>query len=292
MKKSLLDAVLDPKKLSVVFQPIFRVHSGLEVYALEALVRGPAGTNLERADILFDYVRRKKAEAAVDRSCLSAICSAAVKVPSEMSINVNVHALTLGQPAEFVDFFLKKLRSYHLRPERFTIEIVEHAPTCNIPELRDVITRLRDCGVGIALDDVGLGQSNYRMMLDCDPDYFKLDAYFARNLGADTRRRAVVQSVITLADAMDTLVVAEGVETAEDLAEVGRAGIELVQANILCPAMPLATLMATGFRGPQAPGKVRSMEIVAAPDVAPISRALTVGGGGKIAPKVSAMVAP
>lgn len=265
MKKSLIDIVLDPKKLSVVFQPIFRVENQLEVYALEALVRGPAGTNIQRADILFDYVRRKKAEAEMDRSCLSAICSAALKVPSQLSINVNVHAWTLGCSAEFVDFFFKKLRNYNLRPERFTIEIVEHAPTCNVPELMDSIARLRDSGVSIALDDVGLGQSNYRMMLDCDPDYFKLDAYFARNLGADARRRAVVQSVVTLADAMDTLVVAEGIETPEDLVEVGRSGIELVQANILCPAMPIGELLAAGFRAPVSnrPGPM----VVIAPEV-------------------------
>ena len=248
MRKSILDLALDPRKLSVVFQPIFRVRDGVEIHALEALIRGPAGTPFEKANLLFDYVRRKKAEAAVDASCLSAICKAAAKVPPHLSLNVNVHAWTLGWRSEFIDFFFKKLRHHELSPERFTVEIVEHAPTCNIPELRDSITRLRDRGVRIALDDVGLGQSNYRMMLDCDPDYFKLDAYFARNLGADPRRRSVVHSVVALAAALDTLVVAEGVESLEDLAEVCRAGIELVQANLLCPAMPLQDLQERGFR--------------------------------------------
>src|SRR5262249_45279256 len=236
------------KRLSVVFQPIYRVKDGAEIYALEALVRGPAGTHFERANLLFDYVRRKKAEAAVDQSCLSAICKAVSRVPHHLPINVNVHAFTLGWRPEFVDFFFKKLRTYDLAPERFTIEIVEHAPNCNIPELRDNLTRLRDRGVSIALDDVGLGQSNYRMMLDCDPDFFKLDAYFARSMSLDSRRRSVVHSVVALADALDTLVVAEGVETKEDLDAIKQAGIELVQANMLCPALPLQDLQARNFQ--------------------------------------------
>ena len=251
MRKTLLETILDSKKLTVLFQPIFRIQNGVDVYALEALVRGPAGTNVESASILFDYVRRKKAEAAVDRSCLSAICRAVLNVPANLPINVNVHAWTLGRECEFVDFFFKKLRSYNLAPERFTLEIVEHAPNCNVPDLSDSIARLRDRGVSIALDDVGLGQSNYRMMLDCDPDYFKLDAYFARNLKTDSRRRAVVRSVVSLADAMDTLVVAEGIDSKDDLDEVRRAGIELVQANILCPAMRPEDLVA-GLQAPDA----------------------------------------
>jgi EAL domain-containing protein (putative c-di-GMP-specific phosphodiesterase class I) len=245
---ALLENILEPARLSVRFQPIFRVRSeSNQVECLEALIRGPRRTNFERADILFDYVRRKRAEAMVDRSCVVAICDAALNLPTEIRINVNVHAATLGHKAGFVEFFENQTKRRGLRTDRFTIEIVEHAPTCDIPELTDGITALRDLGIQIALDDVGLGQSNYRMMLDCHPEYFKLDAYFVRGLYADPKRRAVVESVATLARALGSSVVAEGVESEQDLAQLGRMGIDLVQANILCPAMPLEDLVARGF---------------------------------------------
>ncbi len=245
---SLLDTILDPSRLSVRFQPIFLVRGeSSRVHCLEALVRGPRRTNFERADVLFDYVRRKRAEASVDRSCVTAICDAALNLPAEMRINVNVHAATLGHKAGFVDFFKNEIKKRGLLSERFTIEIVEHAPSCNLPKLMESITALRDLGVRIALDDVGLGQSNYRMMLDCHPEYFKLDAYFVQRLSADAKRRAVVESVATLAAALGSSVVAEGVESHQDLAELGRMGIELVQANILCPAMPLEDLVERGI---------------------------------------------
>jgi EAL domain-containing protein (putative c-di-GMP-specific phosphodiesterase class I) len=248
MKNSILETVLDPSELSVRFQPIFQIEGGSRrVHSVEGLIRGPAGTQFERADILFDYVRRKKAEAAVDRSCLTAICEAAASLPSSVRININVHAVTLGQKSGFMDYFLRHVRKQFLAPERFTLEIVEHAPTCNIPELTNSIAKARESGVRIALDDVGLGQTNYRMMLDCHPEYFKLDAYFVQGLITDSKRRAVVASLVALAKALESSVVAEGVAAHDDLMQLETMGVEFAQANLLCPAIPLKKLLAAGY---------------------------------------------
>lgn len=250
MKPSLLETLLDPSQLSVCFQPIFHIHSRAnQVYSLEALIRGPRGTNLHRADVLFDYVRRKKAEAAVDQSCFAAICHAATGLPSNLRINVNVHASTLGHGPGFVSYLRSQAKKHSLGLERLTVEIVEHSPTLNVLELLHSLASLREDGVRIALDDVGLGQSNYRMIVDCNPEYFKLDSYFVHGLRADSNRRAVVKSLIALAGAMGSSVVAEGVESKEDLSELVSMGVDLVQANLLCPAKPLEDLSAAGLLG-------------------------------------------
>jgi EAL domain-containing protein (putative c-di-GMP-specific phosphodiesterase class I) len=247
MRKLLIDTLVDPHQLSVRFQPIFRIGDGdNQIHGVEGLIRGPRGTPFESAQILFDYVRRKREEKAVDHSCLAAICSEAVHLPADFRINVNVHAATLGQQAGFVDFLRRLARKHMLSLDRFTVEIVEHAPTCNVPELSRTIASLRDAGVRIALDDVGLGHSNYRMMLDCHPEYFKLDAYFVRGLRSDSGRRAVVESVVTFGRALQSSVVAEGAESMEDIAILADLGVEFVQCNFLCPAMKLEELMVTG----------------------------------------------
>src|SRR6202040_2470811 len=110
---------------------------------------------------------------------------------------------------------------------------------CNLPKLMESITALRDLGVRIALDDVGVGQSNYRMMLDCHPEYFKLDAYFVRDLKNDSKRRAVVESVVTFGKALHSAVVAEAAESIDDITILGDMGVEFVQCNLLCPAVTL-----------------------------------------------------
>src|ERR1700734_2730404 len=107
---SLLETIVDPRALSVCFQPIFEIRDGVRLIdSVEALIRGPRSTKFNRADILFDYVRRKRAEAAVDRSCLAAICDAATGLPSKVRINVNVHASTLGHNSGFIDLFRRQI---------------------------------------------------------------------------------------------------------------------------------------------------------------------------------------
>jgi EAL domain-containing protein (putative c-di-GMP-specific phosphodiesterase class I) len=250
MRKSLLETILDPEQLSVRFQPIYRIGDGEnQVHSVEALIRGPRGTHFESAQMLFDYVHRKREEKAVDYSCLAAICAESTKLPRDLRINVNVHAATLGQQPGFLESFRRRLHKHSLALERFTIEIVEYAPNCDIPELLDTIASLRNAGVRIALDDVGLGQSNYRMMLDCYPEYFKLDSYFVRGLRNDSKRRAVVESVAAFGRALHSAIVAEGVESTEDIALLSDLGVEFVQCNLLCPALSLSELQASGIIG-------------------------------------------
>jgi EAL domain-containing protein (putative c-di-GMP-specific phosphodiesterase class I) len=254
MSTSLLETFQDPDQLSVRFQPIFHLKDGgSRVDSLEALIRGPQGTNFERADLLFDYVRRKKAETAVDQSCITAIFNAVCDLPSHFRINVNVHASTLGKDPNFADFFCTEAQKRSLALDRFTAEIVEHSPTYNVPGLLYTLRRLRDCGVRIALDDVGLGHSNYHMMLDCRPEYFKLDAYFVRGLSADPDRRAVVRSIVSLAKSMGGRVVAEGAESQEGLVTLSRMGVELFQANLLCGALSIDGLRANNLLGVSTP---------------------------------------
>lgn len=271
MKKSLLETILDPHQLSVRFQPIFRIADGEnQIHSVEALIRGPRGTHFESAEVLFDYVRRKREERAVDHSCLAAICAEAVHLPSDLRINVNVHAATLGQSSGFVESFRRRVKKHSLSLDRFTVEIVEHAPTCDIPELSHTIAGLRSAGVRIALDDVGLGHSNYRMMLDCHPEYFKLDAYFVRGLRDDHKRRAVVESVVTFGRALRSSVVAEGAESMEDIAILADMGVEFVQCNVLCAAVTLEELLTTGSVRHASPLLIssREMEKAAAGNVA------------------------
>jgi EAL domain-containing protein (putative c-di-GMP-specific phosphodiesterase class I) len=249
MSNTLIERIINnPQMLSVRFQPIFRLGAQRDqVDSLEALVRGPEGTHFESANLLFDYVRRKRAEGAVDRSCIVAICRAAAELPTGFRLNVNVHASTLGQNTDFVDFFSRQARNLSLSLDRFTLEIVEHSPTHNVPGLISTLRAFRDLGVKIALDDVGLGHSNYRMIIDCQPDYFKLDAYFVQGVSYDPFRRAVAKSVLCLAEEMKGLIVAEGAHSVEDMSTLTEMGVNLFQANLLCPPLRTSELLDKGF---------------------------------------------
>jgi EAL domain-containing protein (putative c-di-GMP-specific phosphodiesterase class I) len=249
--KDLLDTILEPGGLTVHFQPIMELREeGRRLYGLECLIRGPKGTNLESADVLFDYVRRKREESLVDRACVKAALERARELPGRPHLSINVHASTLGRDHEFLVFLGDVADVNAISLSDVTVEIVEHAPPWDGRSFLGALEGLRRIGVRIGLDDVGLGQSNYRMILDCRPDYFKIDRYFALGCAKDPYRQAVLQSIHELARRFGGRVVAEGVEHTEDLAAIQAIGIDLVQGYLFARAAPLETLLESGLLGP------------------------------------------
>ena len=243
---SLLDTILEPGGLSVVFQPVFEVRpEGRRLHALECLIRGPRGTNLESPGVLFEYVRRKQAEDLVDRACVSTVLEAASQLPGDAHLFVNVLASTVDR--EFVTLFVETAEAHQISLGRLTVEIVEHAPCRDERSFHCALDRLRVMGVWIALDDVGQGHSNYRRILDCCPNYVKIDRYFVQGVHADFRRRAILESASHLARTFEARVVAEGVEDVADLHTIAVLGIDLVQGHLLSPALSIEQLLDRGL---------------------------------------------
>lgn len=248
MKRTRLSGLLLPGALRTLFQPVIEPELA-RVHYLEALTRGPAGSSFERADVLFEYARLCRAEARVDRACVAAACAEAGRLPGDASFALNVHASTLAGDPEFLAYLSDNLLLHGLEPERLVVEIVEHAPRFSGPLLTDGLDALRRIGARIALDDVGSGESNYRMMLDVAPDYLKLDRAIVRGCDADERRAAVIESLVLLARRFGARVVAEGVETVPELLAVERLGIELVQGHLFSVAAPLGAEASLGQLG-------------------------------------------
>lgn len=237
----LLALLLDSDVLQAFVQPVVRTRSagGPLLVGVECLTRGPAGTAFEPADALFAYTRHKRSEAAVDRKCISlALKELAAGVADGLRVSVNVHASTLGGCSDFPEWLCSTAAGNAIRPRQLTVEVIEHAPAWNKPGFLRTLEGLREAGIGIALDDIGLGQSNYQMIVDARPDYFKIDRYFVQGCSEDRYRRAVVASVAKLASELGGVVVAEGVEAPADLLTLQEMGIELGQSFAFCPPLP------------------------------------------------------
>jgi EAL domain-containing protein (putative c-di-GMP-specific phosphodiesterase class I) len=251
---TLLDTLLEPGRLSVVFQPIFEVASSrLRLHAVECLIRGPRGTNAERPAVLFEYVRRKRAEAAIDRACVTAALAEAARLPAAPHLNVNVHASTLGRDLGFPAFLLGRAAEAGIAPARLVLEIVEHSPPLDVPAFRRALAELREAGLTIALDDVGLGQSNYKMILDVRPDIYKLDRYLVSGAWNDPYRQVILDSLARMVRRLEARAVAEGVEDSHELVAVQAAGIDLVQGFVFARPLTRRELVASGVLAGQVP---------------------------------------
>lgn len=246
MTKTLLHQILANGGLSVLFQPIFNFAGGRpELFAMEALARGPRGSNVERADVLFEYVRRKGREIDVDHACIDAVLATAAAVPAQAAISINVHAATLEQDDHFAAFIAAACARNGIAVTRLILEIVEQQKYWDDTRFFRTIATLREAGVRIALDDIGLGYSNYRTLIEVRPDFFKIDRYFVTGCAAKDNARAAIESIVLLASRLGGRAIAEGIESAGDLRTVRELGIDLAQGFHLAEPASASALMKT-----------------------------------------------
>jgi EAL domain-containing protein (putative c-di-GMP-specific phosphodiesterase class I) len=186
------------------------------------------------------------------RACVVAVLDAARGLPKDAVLGINVHASTLAMDGGFVAFLMDAILSRGLCAAGLVVEVVEHAPPWDVVGFRAALQALKGLGVRIALDDVGIGHSNFMMVLECRPDYFKVDRHFVSGCHQDLHRRAVLASIAQLARPFGARVVGEGVEEPADLVALRRLGINLVQGYLFgqpVAAADLPTEMPVRARG-------------------------------------------
>ncbi len=122
-------------------------------------------------------------------------------------------------------------------PELVTIEITEGALIEDHARALVVLGELKRLGVTLALDDFGTGNSSLSHLRDFSVDMVKIDQSFVARLTTDSTSRHIVEAVVTLAHRLDMRVVAEGVETREQLESVLALGLDYYQGHLFSPAV-------------------------------------------------------
>lgn len=239
---SLIEQLIRPGALRIEFQPILTVGTHhVEIYGLEALSRGPQGTSMERPDVLFEYARRKGRETDLDFFCMVEILRQAAQLPGSPLISINTHAATIAADG-FAESFLRLAAVSGVDPNTLMLEILEHDTSAPRGSLRTNLTELRAAGVRIALDDFGVGASNFRRIIDLRPDHLKVDRGLVIGCSGDPFRMAVLRSFAALAEACCARPIAEGVEDVADLEVILDLGIDTVQGWLYARSMsPSAT---------------------------------------------------
>ena len=184
---------------------------------------------------LFRYVRSRGRERDVDRQCIVSAFREAAMLPPSTRMNVNVHASTIADDSDLVQFIAWSARAHEQELSRLVIELIQCGPSTEKQSFHRTIGALRARGVGIALDDIGTGGASYKTALECRPDYLKVDPYLIAGVDGDSSRQAALLSIVDLARGLGSRVIAEGVEFGPELATVREMGIDLVQGLLLAP---------------------------------------------------------
>lgn len=134
---------------------------------------------------------------------------------------------------------LRGIRSrYQVDPAMLHLEITETAYTENHQQLCDTVTRLRDAGFTIEMDDFGSGYSSLNMLNELPIDILKLDLKFLREGQERGKRRSILSFVVSLARWLNLQVIAEGVETADQVEKLRNVGCSYAQGYYFSPPLP------------------------------------------------------
>lgn len=125
-----------------------------------------------------------------------------------------------------------------IKLSQVVLEVTERDPIENFTLTRQVIAALQDLGVRIAIDDVGTGHSGLSYMLKLGVDIIKIDKMFVDAIGTDRNSTTIVETLVDLAHNMRMDVVAEGVETFEQVVHLRDLGIRSAQGYVFAPPLP------------------------------------------------------
>ncbi len=154
-----------------------------------------------------------------------------------LPVSVNVSRIDI-YAKDFLDCLENLVQENGIDPADFLIEVTESAYTEESDQITRTVRALQDRGFRVEMDDFGSGYSSLNMLADLPVDVLKLDMHFVRNMHASEKNIQMVGLVIDIAKRLNTLVVAEGVETEEQVRDLKRLGCDLAQGYYFSKPVP------------------------------------------------------
>jgi predicted signal transduction protein with EAL and GGDEF domain/DNA-binding response OmpR family regulator len=234
------------------YQPILHVPSN-EPASVEALLRwNPDGQGMISPAEFIPVAEDTGLVVPLGRWVMGAACAAARELAAaghRLRMAVNVAARQFREPG-FVESVAAVLNDTGVAPDRLELEITERTVMDDLTSGSHVLGELKRLGVRIALDDFGTGYSSLSYLTRLPIDVLKIDRSFVRDLGTRSRTETVTAAIIGLARGLGIDIVAEGVETEEQLAFLRAHGPVEVQGFLFAKPMPRAAL--TDWLAPRA----------------------------------------
>ncbi|MEA2461276.1 MAG: hypothetical protein QOH90_1453 [Actinomycetota bacterium] len=240
--KNFLDDILFERAIHTLFQPIVNLKTA-EVAGYEALSRGPVGSRLERPDLLFDAARSYGRVGDLDWVCrataLRTALDAGMGDPLTLFVNVEPETLTITLPESYKETWFEARSDL-----RVILEVNERSLTTGPADLFRRVHEMRELGWGIALDDVGSTPRSVAMLPFLRPDVIKLDLNLLSERPRSELAR-IIHAVQGEAERRGTTILAEGIETDEDLERAMTMGATLGQGWLLGRPEEMPTALPT-----------------------------------------------
>jgi EAL domain-containing protein (putative c-di-GMP-specific phosphodiesterase class I) len=242
------------EQFHVVYQPVVDLTTG-EMRGVESLLRwthpeaGPVPP-----DVFIPMAEHGGSIRVLGWHVLEEACRQLARWQEELptgrrlAVGVNVSVLQLDERG-FATRLAEVIGAHGIQPDQIVVELTEQALAVDFETAVQVVDELRAIGVSVAVDDYGTGYSSLRYLDRFDADVLKIDRSFVANVADSTHTQKIVRSVLHMARALDLQSIAEGIETAEQLAQVQAAGCDLGQGYLFSRPVAAAEI-STMLRDP------------------------------------------
>jgi diguanylate cyclase (GGDEF)-like protein len=248
-----LRRAVEGDQFELYYQPIIRLDTG-RIDKVEALLRWHhPKRGLTAAAEFIPLAEQTGLIVPMNWSVLAQGCRQLeewlTQTPAGMTMSINITAANLSH-ASMLDRIRDELTARALGPGSLNVEITEGVLIEDPKQAKKILGELRALGVGVHLDDFGTGYSSLNYLHELPLDAIKIDRRFIARLGGSEADGHVVSTIRDLARSIGVPVIAEGVETEEQLADVRRLGCEYAQGYFFSRPLPHDEMAALMHRNP------------------------------------------
>ena len=227
-----MDAALAEQQFIVYFQPKYQLKK-MAPYGAEALVRWkkPSG-EIVLPNEFIPIFERNGFITKLDYYVWEKVCQF---IDSELSqgrnpapISVNVSRVNLYNP-DFMDSLIDLIHRYHIPPHYLNLELTESVFSEDAELIQRAVNYLHDAGFTILMDDFGSGYSSLNILKDVDLDVLKIDMKFFSKGNTAEKGAKIIEAVIRMAESLDMMVIAEGVEEKHQVDFLNDLGCDYIQ---------------------------------------------------------------
>ena len=212
---------------AMAFQPIVDTATG-RPFAYEALVRGIDGEGAYSVLSQVTEANRYSFDQACRVKAIETAMAAGI-MAGDAKLSINFLPNAVYSPMACIQLTLRTARDEGLPINRLIFEFTENEQMGSPEHVATIIDNYKQIGFSVAIDDFGAGHSGLDRFVRFAPDEVKLDMELVRDIDTDPRRRAIVRAMVGMCAELDTLLIAEGIETAAEAATLNDLGVRYHQ---------------------------------------------------------------
>jgi len=230
--------ILLGEDVTLLYEPIVNVTTR-EIIGYEALVRGPWDSDLHTPGDLFRMAEKTGLVYELDCLCRRQALRGARGLEPGKLLFLNCLPTAIHDPAFRGDVLRNTLEQLRLRPCDVVFEISERESISNFAIFREARDYYAELGFKVALDDTGAAYGSLEAVLELSPDFIKVDLSLVRVIDTDPPRQEMMRALNSVAGSIQASIIAEGIETSEELATVNDLGIAYGQGFLFGRPAPL-----------------------------------------------------